>query len=205
MSSGRLLAVIVSAFVLSVNSALASDEYLACSSCHGEKGEGVAAKNAPALAGLDPEYIRRQMSAFKEGARGSDPRDRFGVQMALIAAAYDDAAIDRLAAIIEALPAPAHAIQQNGAGDVRRGRTLYALCATCHGEKGQGSPVIGAPRLAGQDAAYLKRQLANFRDGLRGAREDDPMGAPMGKIVRMGLTGPTDFEDLTAYVDSLPH
>ena len=27
-----------------------------------------------------------------------------------------------------------------GAGDVERGRTWYAVCATCHGENGEGMP-----------------------------------------------------------------
>ncbi len=205
VNNGRLLTVVVSAFVLSGSSVLASDDYFACSSCHGEKGEGVAAKNAPALAGLDRDYVRQQMSAFKEGRRGADPEDRFGVQMALIAAAYDDATIDRLSVVIEGFPVSEPANHNKPGGDVRRGRTLYALCSSCHGEKGEGSPMMGAPRIAGQEAAYFVRQLTNFRDGLRGAHPDDTAGAQMGRIVRAGLTGQTDFDDLAAFVDSLPH
>ena len=39
-------------------------------------------------------------------------------------------------------------------------------CSLCHGEKGEASSSI-YPRLAGQHALYLKKQLRNFRDGVR--------------------------------------
>ncbi|HEY1043320.1 MAG TPA: c-type cytochrome [Telluria sp.] len=38
-------------------------------------------------------------------------------------------------------------------------------CASCHGEVGQGN--LNTPRLAGQPADYLKKQLQDFKSGLR--------------------------------------
>lgn len=38
-------------------------------------------------------------------------------------------------------------------------------CASCHGDAGQGK--LNTPRLAGQPAEYLKKQLQDFRSGLR--------------------------------------
>lgn len=203
MNNWRLTLLIVIFQVISVVPASAQGEYFACVSCHGEKGEGVAAKNAPALAGLTGEYVRRQMQAFREGKRGAAPSDRFGVEMALIASAYDEGSVGRLAAIVESFPQSPRSLEASIVGDKRRGQTLYALCNACHGDEGEGSAV--APMLAGQNPEYLVRQLANFRDGLRGAHADDNEGASMGRIVRAGLTGPNDFEALAAYVGSLPH
>ncbi|MBU1237651.1 MAG: cytochrome c4 [Gammaproteobacteria bacterium] len=40
------------------------------------------------------------------------------------------------------------------------------LCATCHNPDGN-STIPDNPRLAGQDAAYLARQLADFKNGSR--------------------------------------
>ena len=40
-----------------------------------------------------------------------------------------------------------------------------ALCGSCHGADGN-SLVADNPRLAGQDAGYLRRQLADFKSGL---------------------------------------
>ncbi len=54
-----------------------------------------------------------------------------------------------------------------------------AVCAGCHGAKGEGNQAIGAPRLAGQDAAYLERQLQNFKAGRRAYHSDDKTGAVM--------------------------
>lgn len=52
-------------------------------------------------------------------------------------------------------------------------------CTTCHGVEGIGNIAIEAPRLAGMEAWYLKRQLENFRAGIRGTHEDDVQGIAM--------------------------
>ena len=56
---------------------------------------------------------------------------------------------------------------------------LYQSCIVCHGDAGQGGVTSGAPALAGQDEAYLIRQLRNFRDGVRGAVAGDDQGMQM--------------------------
>ena len=52
-------------------------------------------------------------------------------------------------------------------------------CTTCHGVEGIGNIGIGAPRLAGMEAWYLKRQLENFRAGIRGTHGEDTQGIAM--------------------------
>ena len=52
-------------------------------------------------------------------------------------------------------------------------------CTTCHGVEGLGNIAIEAPRLAGMEAWYLKRQLENFRAGIRGTHEEDVQGIAM--------------------------
>ena len=42
-----------------------------------------------------------------------------------------------------------------------------AQCAACHGADGAGNPAMNAPRLAGQSAAYIARQLDAYADGTR--------------------------------------
>ncbi|WP_273945106.1 c-type cytochrome [Burkholderia pseudomallei] len=41
----------------------------------------------------------------------------------------------------------------------------YAACAACHGQNGQGAGTF--PRLAGQHADYLRRQIDVFKNGMR--------------------------------------
>jgi len=52
-------------------------------------------------------------------------------------------------------------------------------CTTCHGADGIGNIAIEAPRLAGMEAWYLKRQLENFRAGIRGTHSQDIQGIAM--------------------------
>jgi len=52
-------------------------------------------------------------------------------------------------------------------GDAKRGATVAATCQSCHGAKGEGLPVSGFPRLAGQAAPYLVKQLNDYVSGAR--------------------------------------
>lgn len=56
---------------------------------------------------------------------------------------------------------------------------LFAPCVACHGSKGEGNTALHAPAIAGQDAAYLERQLRNFRGRRRGVHKSDVYGAQM--------------------------
>ncbi|MDP1956864.1 MAG: c-type cytochrome, partial [Rhodocyclaceae bacterium] len=48
-------------------------------------------------------------------------------------------------------------------GDAARGQPIAAtVCAACHGPDGN-SPLSANPKLAGQHAAYLFRQMQNFK------------------------------------------
>ena len=47
------------------------------------------------------------------------------------------------------------------------GGGVQAACFHCHGQNGQGNGVSRFPRLAGQPAYYLYKQLTNFADGSR--------------------------------------
>ena len=78
--------------------------YATCGACHGQNGEGMQALNAPALAGQEEWYLIRQLENFKNGVRGSNPQDTFGMQMAPMAQTLPDAqAMEDVAAYIRAL------------------------------------------------------------------------------------------------------
>ena len=44
----------------------------------------------------------------------------------------------------------------------------YKTCAGCHGAQGEGNASLQAPSLVNLDSWYLKRQIENFRSGVRG-------------------------------------
>lgn len=80
------------------------------------------------------------------------------------------------------------------AQDARRGATLAAPCASCHGEDGR-SRTADIPSLAGQPAEFVTLQMILFREGLRQA-------PPMNDLAR-GIPD-RDIEDLAAHYAALP-
>jgi cytochrome c oxidase subunit II len=86
--------------------------------------------------------------------------------------------------------------------DPAAGAGQYAVCTACHGPAGEGNPALNAPRLAGQDAWYIRRQLHAFRDGVRGAHEGDVFGAQMRAFASM-LPDDTAIRNLSAYIESM--
>jgi len=175
--------------------------YGVCASCHGQQGEGNAALNAPRLAGQGEWYIKRQLAYYKAGIRGGDANDPFGQQMAPMAAVLaNDAAINNVAAYIATLPLePGAATIQ---GNASRGQGFYQTCGTCHGRQGEGNYALNAPRLAGQEDWYLKRQIENFKNGVRGAHPADEFGVQMSLMARM-LSDDAAINDVVAYINSL--
>jgi cytochrome c553 len=55
----------------------------------------------------------------------------------------------------------------------------YTFCTVCHGTQGNGNPGINAPKIAGMEPWYLKRQLELFRAGTRGTQPTDLTGIEM--------------------------
>jgi len=53
-------------------------------------------------------------------------------------------------------------------------------CAGCHGARGEGNPVNGYPRIAGQPREYLQRQLEAYVDG----RRHNPVMEPIAKQLK---------------------
>lgn len=78
-------------------------------------------------------------------------------------------------------------------GDIAKGKKKSVTCASCHGAKGISAAPIW-PNLAGQKAAYMVKQLKDFKSGKR----KDPSMGPMAKPL-----SPKDMEDVSAYYESL--
>ncbi len=158
-----------------------------CVSCHGSRGEGNAKLGAPNLTGQRAAYLSRQISAFVQGTRGADRADTFGAQMRSVVQVFQsDDDIDNVAAYLESLPLQRSAGASGAAAtDVAKGRSYYnGICSACHGSDGTGNAPLNTPRLAGQDEAYLARQYAHFKSGVRGADRADTFGAQMRSMVK---------------------
>ena len=79
------------------------------------------------------------------------------------------------------------------AGDAQAGAAKAALCTACHGQNGISVNPLW-PSLAGQQEAYLTKQIKAFRDGERVDVSMQPFVA--------NLTD-QDIEDLAAHYASL--
>jgi len=170
-----------------------------CIACHGNKGEGNSKLNSPAIAGQDAAYLERQLRNFRGDRRGSHKADVFGAQMkALATTLTDDAAVTKVSSYIESLPKTVIAVPASG--NLHNGNNLYqGKCGACHGTKAEGNVALKSPRLAGLDAAYLKRQFTNFRDGIRGAHPQDLQGRQMAMMART-LGTDRDLDDVIAFI-----
>lgn len=82
-------------------------------------------------------------------------------------------------------------------GDVQRGKDAYAECQTCHRTDASGRANLNIPRLSGQHASVIIKQLMDIRSGLR-VNED------MREYMHDSDLTLQDFADMAAYLQSLP-
>ena len=187
-----------------------------CIACHGEQGEGNKALNSPKIAGLQDWYIARQIRSFKKGIRGSHEKDIYGMQLRPMAMTLTaDESINNVALYVSTFKEKAQpAITQTAkistaeqasvsvTSSSENGKTLYGVCASCHGADGAGNKALNAPRISGQKAWYIARQLGNFKSGIRGSHEKDIYGQQM-RPMSMTLVNDQMVADVSAYVSTL--
>ena len=139
-----------------------------CASCHGARGVSTQPK-FPQLAGQNANYLAAQLKAFRAQTRG-DP-DAISYMWGM-ASQLDDDTIAALAAYYAAQhPEP------NGGGSaalIATGRDIFEngipsegvpACSSCHGHDAHG--LQNFPRLAGQHAQYVLKQIASFQSNMR--------------------------------------
>ncbi|HVY05775.1 MAG TPA: c-type cytochrome [Burkholderiales bacterium] len=140
-----------------------------CAACHGFDGIAAIPAN-PSLAGQHADYIYKQLTEFKSGARANpvmagmvanlSPDD-----MRNVAAFYSSQAPRAMGAKDKDLAARGAKLYRGG-----NAANGVAACAGCHSPNGAGIPAL-YPRLASQHADYVAAQLKSFRAG---DRANDP-------------------------------
>jgi cytochrome c oxidase subunit 2 len=88
-------------------------------------------------------------------------------------------------------------------GDTNAGRMAYAPCEACHGKNGEGNLAMNAPKLAGLDSWYLRKQLQNYKSGQRGADPADVLGMQM-RGMAATLADDRAITNVVAYINTLP-
>jgi cytochrome c553 len=135
-----------------------------CVACHGLDGNSPQPAH-PKLAGLQPEYLLKQLRDYRKGARKSE------VMEPMVKELTEDDMASLAAYYAEQKPKPGEA---RDAKLVEAGRKLYndgipdvglPSCSGCHYPDGMGTPRF--PRVAGQHAEYTYQQLKDFASGKR--------------------------------------
>ncbi len=171
-----------------------------CSNCHGSTGNS-RSPNFPNLAAQQEAYLVAQLHAFKGHSR-DDPAGfeyMWGLshnltdkQITELATHFANQKLERQP--VEGKPeriAAGKAIFTNGIPD-----KSVPACSSCHGSEGMGN--AEAPRIAGQHADYLVKQLKVFQ-----RTDERPAGVVMKAVVHQ-LT-PQNMQDAAAYLQSMPN
>lgn len=172
-----------------------------CLTCHGTDGQGNEGIDAPRIAGMERWYLKRQLELFRDGLRGTHPRDIPGMEMQPMAVILTDESITDILDWIETWEYIPTEITLTG-GNVARGQTLYQPCAACHGANGEGNEALNAPALAGQNDWYLMNQLVNFKEGYRGYDSRDRYGSQM-RMMAQTIPDRDAMRDIVAYINTL--
>ncbi|SEI85919.1 Cytochrome c553 [Azotobacter beijerinckii] len=145
-----------------------------CGACHGPDGNS-AAPNFPKLAGQGERYLLKQMKDIKAGmtAGAAEGTGRKVLEMTGQLDNLNDQDLADIAAYFAA--------QKMGVGAadpqlVEAGEALYRggkladgmpACTGCHSPNGAGNEQAAYPKLGGQHAQYVTKQLTDFREGVR--------------------------------------
>lgn len=136
-----------------------------CGACHGADGNSPA-PNFPKLAGQGERYLLKQLHDIKSGNR----------QVVEMTGMLDNLSDQDMADIAAYFASQKMSV---GAADpklVQRGEALFRggkleegmpACTGCHSPDGAGLAAAGFPKLGGQHAQYVAKQLTDFREGNR--------------------------------------
>jgi cytochrome c553 len=169
-----------------------------CSNCHGATGNSVS-PNFPNLAAQQQAYLVSQLTQFKAHSR-EDPAGfeyMWGISRSLT-----DKQIGELATYYAGQKLERQQIESRPER-IAAGKTIFTdgipassvpACGSCHGADGMGN--AGFPRIAGQHADYLVKQLTVFQK-----TDQRPQGVLM-KTVTHQLTA-QNIADAAAYLQSM--
>ena len=167
-----------------------------CAACHGADGNSVSPL-WPSLAGQHPDYIARQIKAFKSG-------ERKDVTMMPFAQMLSDQDVLDVAAYFSAQkPTPKGAdpaLVSLGQQIYRGGVPARGIpaCIACHGPGGHGNPFAAYPRIGWQHSAYVTKALQDYKGGERSSDGANQMMRNVASLLK-----DDEIRALASYVQGL--
>lgn len=187
LAAATLCLAITSAYALEGDAKAGKTAAATCVACHQPDGSGMnipGGESWPSLAGVNAEYLYKQLNDIKAGTRKSPSMTPFAnmlndqqfkdvstyyAQLPAKQGAYDAAATEEELALGEKLAT---------VGDWER---YIVPCSSCHGPDNLGAG-DAFPRLAGQHAGYIADQLKAWQAG---TRDNDPQHLMLAIAERM--------------------
>lgn len=169
-----------------------------CAACHGADGNSVVPQ-WPKLAGQHADYIERQFTLIKSGARPVP--EMIGIVAAISEDDIRDISAWFTSQVIQGGVAD-EALVDTGEKLWRAGnaKTSVPACMACHGPAGEGIPFAGYPALAGQHAAYIASMLKRFRAGENWGEKDTHSQIMNGVAERLS---DKEIEAVASYIEGL--
>lgn len=165
-----------------------------CAACHGVDGNSTTGL-WPKLAGQNAGYLVQELQKFKSGARENasmtgmvanlTPEDMADL------AAYFSSQTRTQGAASEALVEAGQKIYRGG----NKAKGIPA-CTACHSPQGNGNPAAKYPALGGQHAEYVKKQLEDYRSGVRSGKVLE--GTP---VIMREIASKMSDDDMKAVAD----
>lgn len=167
-----------------------------CSACHNADGNSMV-PNFPKLAGHGERYLLKQMRDIKSGARPV-------VEMTGMLDAMTEQDLADIAAWYASqkgtIGAADPALVEHGEALYRGGKLVDGVpaCTGCHSPNGEGLDLAVYPKLNGQHADYIAKQLTDFREGNR-TNDGDAM---IMRSIAAKLSN-KDIKALSSYINGL--
>lgn len=170
---------------------------ISCVQCHGVTGNSMSPV-VPRIAGQQISYMKAQIEGFKNGTIIDSDAYFMTDYIRDLSFADLDIATQYYASQTPTKNIFSEPVQ------IARGKDFYEngipekgvmACQYCHGSVGEGMEGMG-PRMAGQHANYLYRQIDFYKEGSR----PDPSGMMLGAIQNLDFSS---MADIAYYLQSL--
>ncbi len=167
-----------------------------CGACHGADGNSPA-PNFPKLAGQGERYLLKQLHDIKGGKR----------TVLEMTGMLDPLSEQDLADIAAYFASQKMSVGATDPNLVQRGQELFRggkleedmpACTGCHSPDGAGLAAASFPKLGGQHAQYVSKQLTDFREGNR-TNDGDAM---IMRAIAAKLSN-KDIEAVSSYIQGL--
>lgn len=178
------------------NAEAGQGKVVVCGACHAADGNS-AAPNFPKLAGQGERYLLKQLKDIKSGARPV-------VEMTGMLNNLSEQDLEDISAYFSSQQMSVGAadpkLVERGAALFRGGKLTEGMpaCIGCHSPNGGGLAAAGYPKLGGQHATYVAKQLTDFREGNR-TNDGDNM---IMRSIAAKLSN-KDIEALSSYIQGL--